>query len=93
MSLIKFSLGGDNLIIPVQGESLVSDIPDGDGKIDNLFLQCTRIYLSEPVGIGERKVGEGAFSLDEVPGRAHVVVPRDDPLDRVTHHVNVDWHR
>ncbi len=31
--------GGDNLIIPVQGE-FVSDIPAEDGKIDNLFLQC-----------------------------------------------------
>jgi hypothetical protein len=33
MSLTKLSLGGNNLI----RESLVSDIPDGDGKIDNLF--------------------------------------------------------
>jgi hypothetical protein len=40
MSLIKLSLGGNNLIIPVQGE-YVSDIPDGEGKIDNLFYSVT----------------------------------------------------
>ncbi len=28
------------------GESLVSDIPDGDGKIDNLFLQC-RVHAGQ----------------------------------------------
>jgi hypothetical protein len=39
MSLTKLSLAGNNLVIPVQ--SLVSDIPAGDGKIYNLFLQCT----------------------------------------------------
>jgi hypothetical protein len=39
MSLTKLSLAENNLIIPAM-ESLVSDIPGGDGKIDNLFLQC-----------------------------------------------------
>jgi hypothetical protein len=29
-------------------ESLVSDIPAVDGKIDNLFLQCTHLVLSDP---------------------------------------------
>jgi hypothetical protein len=29
-------------------ESLVSDIPEGDGKIDNLFLQSTVISLKHP---------------------------------------------
>jgi hypothetical protein len=43
MSLIKLSLGGNNLIIPSR-ESLVSDIPDGDGKIDNLFYIVPFIY-------------------------------------------------
>jgi len=37
----KLSLGGYNLIFPAHGESLVSDIPAGDGKIVNLFLQCS----------------------------------------------------
>ncbi len=37
----KLSLDGNTLFIPVQGE-LVSDIPAGDGKIFNLFLQCSR---------------------------------------------------
>jgi hypothetical protein len=39
--LTKLSLAGNNLIIPGQRPgSLVSDIPAGDGKIANLFLQC-----------------------------------------------------
>jgi hypothetical protein len=37
MSLTKPSLAGNNLIIPGQGE-FGSDIPAGDGKIDNLFF-------------------------------------------------------
>jgi hypothetical protein len=37
MSLTKLSLGGNNLIIPVQGEY---DISAGCGKTANLFLQC-----------------------------------------------------
>jgi hypothetical protein len=47
MSLTKLSLAGNNLIIIIiiiklfqTRESLISDIPVGDGKIDNLFLQC-----------------------------------------------------
>jgi hypothetical protein len=40
MSLTKLSLGGNNLYImslfPPK-ESLVSDIPTGDGKIENIF--------------------------------------------------------
>jgi hypothetical protein len=43
MSLTKLSLGGNNDVIyklfPPK-ESLVSDIPAGDGKIVALFLQC-----------------------------------------------------
>ncbi len=35
MSLTKLSLAGNNVIFPK--ESLVSDIPAGDGKIDNLY--------------------------------------------------------
>jgi hypothetical protein len=37
MSLTKLSLAGNNLIIPGRSESLVSEIPDGGGKIANLF--------------------------------------------------------
>jgi hypothetical protein len=40
MSLAKLSLAGNNFILPGL-ESLVSDIPAGDGKIANIFLQCT----------------------------------------------------
>jgi len=40
MSLTKLPLDGNNLIIPGQGEFGISDIPAGDGKNDNLFLQC-----------------------------------------------------
>ncbi len=43
MSLTKLSLGGNNDVIyklfPPR-ESLVSDIPAGDGNIEKLFLQC-----------------------------------------------------
>ncbi len=35
----QLSLAGKKLIIPAR-EDLVCDIPAGDGKIDNLFLQC-----------------------------------------------------
>ncbi len=43
MSLAKLSLGGNNLYVmslfPPR-ESLVSDIPAGDGNIEKLFLRC-----------------------------------------------------
>ncbi len=41
MSITKLSLAGDNLILAGQGE-FGSDILAGDGKIDNLFLQCCK---------------------------------------------------
>jgi hypothetical protein len=50
MSLTKLSLGGNNdvmyTLFPPR-ESLVSDIPAGDGNIEKLFLQCedSRIVL------------------------------------------------
>jgi hypothetical protein len=48
MSLKKLSLAGNNLIIPDQGE-FGKDIPAGDGKISNLFLQCSGgVELSGP---------------------------------------------
>ncbi len=40
MSLTKLSLAGNNLIISGQGQ-FVHDISVGDGKIANLFLQCS----------------------------------------------------
>jgi hypothetical protein len=43
MSLNKISLAGNNLF--PSRESLVSDIPAGDEKIANLFLQCA---LTQP---------------------------------------------
>ncbi len=48
MSLAKLSLGGNNdviykLVLP--RESLVSDIPAGDGNIEKLFLRCTTKYF------------------------------------------------
>jgi hypothetical protein len=47
MSLTKLSLNGNILIIPAR-ESLVSDIPAGDGKTANLFYSAT--YLEERSG-------------------------------------------
>jgi hypothetical protein len=40
MSLTNLFLAGNILIIPRQGE-FGYDIPAGDGKIANFFLQCT----------------------------------------------------
>jgi hypothetical protein len=45
MPQAKLSLAGNNLIIPGQGEFGVSDIPAGDGKIANLFLQCIEVTI------------------------------------------------
>ncbi len=44
MPLTKLSLARNNLIIPAR-ESLVSDIPAGDGKTSNLFLQCGAYWI------------------------------------------------
>ncbi len=52
---IKLSLGGNTdgiteLFLP-RG-SLVSDIPTGDGKLVNLFLQCEAPQLPHPAKFG-----------------------------------------
>jgi len=49
MSLAKLSFAGKIKIVSAR-ESLVSDIPAGDGKTANLFLQC-------------RKTGEGGSGV------------------------------
>ncbi len=49
--ITKLSPGGNNDVITelfLPRGSLVSDIPAGDGKLVNLFLQCT--YLAVQVG-------------------------------------------
>jgi hypothetical protein len=46
MPLTKLSLAGNYLIFPTR-ESLVIDIPAGDGKIDNPFLQCNKLQMKE----------------------------------------------
>jgi hypothetical protein len=46
----KLSLGGNNEVITelfLPRESLVSDIPAGDGKLVNLFLRCRGTILKE----------------------------------------------
>jgi hypothetical protein len=58
MSLTKLSLAGNFVIIPRKG-SLVSDIPAGDGKIDNLFLQCilpSVTFASEDAAVSQNEV-------------------------------------
>jgi hypothetical protein len=48
----KLSLGGNNDVITellLPRGSLVSDIPAGDGKLVNLFLQCTLPFISFPL--------------------------------------------
>jgi hypothetical protein len=47
MSLTKLSLDGNYDVIYklfLHRESLVSDIPAGDGNIEKLFLQCAELY-------------------------------------------------
>ncbi len=39
---MSLSLGGNTVLPPT--ESLVSDIPAGDGNVDNLFFQCNNGY-------------------------------------------------
>jgi hypothetical protein len=59
MSLTKLFLEGNNLIFPVPSrESLVSDIPAGDGKMANLFYSVTigRSMMGREKG-GEREKG------------------------------------
>jgi hypothetical protein len=48
MSLTKLSLAKNIHILPAR-ESLVSDIPAGDGKIVNLFLQCELRLVTKEV--------------------------------------------
>jgi hypothetical protein len=49
MSLTNLSLAGNNLIIPGAKETLIRDIPAGDGKKDNLFYAvnntCSPCFL------------------------------------------------
>ncbi len=67
MSLTKLSLGGNNLymtsLFPPR-ESLVSDIPAGDGNIEKLFLRCKLILGT--VGIEKEK------NLNTDPAKQHL---------------------
>jgi hypothetical protein len=57
MSLTKLSLDGDYDVIYkffLHRESLVSDIPAGDGNIEKLFLQCRLTYFYD---YGLRRLG------------------------------------
>lgn len=49
--------------------------------------------LLQPLGVWQGDVREGHFPLDVVPRRPDVVVPRDHPLDRVPHQVDVNGRR
>jgi hypothetical protein len=63
ISLTKLSLGGNNDVIfklfPPR-ESLVSDIPAGDGNIEKLFLQCmlhlSMCFCADPGGLLSSRV-------------------------------------
>jgi len=46
--------------------------------------------LLEPVGVGQWQIREDLLPLHVVPGRAHVVVPRYDPLHGVADNVDVN---
>ncbi len=47
MSLTKLSLAGNYLIIPGQGEFMVSDIPAGNGKSLTFFYSAS-VYTAYP---------------------------------------------
>ena len=52
----KLSLGGNYDVITelfLPRGSLVSDIPAGDGKNDNLYLQCGHTALAGQIGKGD----------------------------------------
>ena len=49
------------------------------------------IFL-QPVGVWERQIWECSLPLYKVPRGPDVVVPGDDSLHRVPHHVHVYWH-
>ena len=58
---------------------------EGEEKLSNL-------HLFQPVWVWERQVGECSLSLYKVPRSPDVVVPGDDSLHWVPHHVDVYWH-
>ena len=49
------------------------------------------IFL-QPVWVWERQIGECSLPLYKVPRSPDVVVPGDDSLHWVPHHVDVYWH-
>ncbi len=65
MSLTKLSLAGNNLIIPGQTE-FVRDIPTGDRKTANLFLQCTLTDIHNPVNLLQ-----GIFNSPYISSQIH----------------------
>jgi hypothetical protein len=62
----KLSLGGNNDVIykffPPR-ESLVSDIPAGDGNIEQLFLRCMGRYFDAIILYKFTLIGKGSSSL------------------------------
>ncbi len=90
MSLTKLSLAGTILIITGHGEFGYSDIPAGDGKIANLFLQCSFrnfqsckivfLLLFRCKGLRGRKAGRRAHQASDE--RLHGVVPDEAAPDR-----------
>ena len=65
-------------------------------KIDDrtIFTDAFAIsYLSQPVGIWERQVGECPFPLHEIPRGTDIIIPRNDPFHRVPDQIDVDGVR
>jgi hypothetical protein len=58
MSLTKLYLAGKIKLFPAR-ESLVSDIPAGDRKIVNIFLQCTIFFRRAGTRAPVRRAGPG----------------------------------
>jgi hypothetical protein len=63
----KLSMGGNNDVITelfLPRWSLVSDIPAGDGKLVNLFLQCSVLHLR--LRIEEKRRMTGLLDINRV---------------------------
>jgi len=74
---------------------VTESVPALVGQISTLGVVCsdTRLkVLSQPVGVREGQVRKSSLPLHKIPGRPDVVIPGDDPLDRVTDHIDIDWH-
>jgi hypothetical protein len=65
MSFTKLSLGGNNLIIPAQGEFGKADVPAGDGNVANLFLRCHESYETRQTDMSDKAFHGGVTNVED----------------------------